>query len=158
MRIFNIKPTKKTIRWLKQNRIDINAMQNALSMLYSDIKVQRRFTKTTLTLQVDYAHDSSGYYFGTNKIYICDNPDYSAKTKKQKIFVIFLHFLHEFRHWMQSEVLGVKDRQIHYTQKDIDLNTKRYWNNKFEVDARKFERKYVRKFMRYYVSFRSVYR
>lgn len=158
MRVFEIVPTAKTVRWLKKNYIDINALQNALTVLYTEIKPQKRFQKTKLVLQADYHSDYSGYYFGTNKIYICSEPDFLAKTRKQRIFVIFLHFLHEFRHWMQSEVLGVKDRQLHYTERDIDLNSKAYRKNKFEIDARKFEKRYVRKFMRYYVNFRRAYR
>jgi len=148
MQVFEIKPTFKTKRWLKQNFIDINAMQYALTSVYADIKPQKRYKKTLLTLQVDYKSACSGYYFGTNKIYICSKPYFNEKTRKQKIFVIFLHFLHEFRHWMQSEVLGIKDQKVHYNDYDLNNNTKRDYNNKYEVDARQYERKYVRKFMR----------
>jgi len=157
MHIFEIKPTDKTVRWLKKNFIDINALQYALTNTFADIKPVRRFKKTVLTLQVDYTSDCSSYYFGTNKIFICSDPDFLAKTRKQKIFVIFLHFLHEFRHWMQSEVMGIKDKQIRYNDYDLANNTKRYFNNKYEVDARRFERKYVRKFMRYYKNFKTSY-
>lgn len=156
MRFFTITPTKKTIPWLKNNNIDINALQYALSMMYADIVPSSRFTKTNLILQVDNVRDSSTYIFGTNKIYICGDP-YFTKNKNQKIFVIFLHFLHEFRHWMQSEILGVRDRDLIYTEEDIIKNSKKYWNNKYEVDARNFEKKYVRKFMRYYVEFKRAF-
>jgi len=157
MHIFEITPTLKTKKWLAKNRIDTKAMQYALSSIYSDIKRSNRFKKTKITLQVDYNSDCSSYCFGTNKIYICSDPDFLAKTRKQKIFVIFLHFLHEFRHWMQSEVLGIKDSQVKYNEYDLNNNTNRYYRNKFEVDARKFERKYIRKFMRYYVTFKRAY-
>jgi len=156
VRTFIIRPTKKTVKWLNYNKINLGALQSALSMLYADIMPQKHFTKTILTLQTDFSSDSSGYFFGTNKIYICEKPDLLAKTRKQQVFVIFLHFLHEFRHWMQSEILGIKDSQLKYTQKDLERNSKRYWNNKYEVDARKFERRYIRKFMRYYVSFKNA--
>jgi hypothetical protein len=157
MKFFTVKPTQKTIYWLKKNNIDINALQYALSMTFADILPSKRFTKTELILQVDTARDSSTYIFGTNKIYICSDPDYLAKSRKQKIFVIFLHFLHEFRHWMQSEILGVKDSDILYSEEDVNNNSKKYWNNKYEIDARNFEKKYVRKFMRYYVEFKHAF-
>jgi len=157
MRFFIVTPTKKTIPWLRKNNIDINALQYALSMVYADIMPSSRFVKTNITLQVDPVRDSSTYIFGTNKIYICSDPDYMAKSRKQKIFVIFLHFLHEFRHWMQSEILGIKDSELVYTEEDIIKNSKRYWNNKYEIDARHFEKKYVRKFMRYYVEFKRAF-
>lgn len=158
MRIFEIKPTAKTLPWLKRHRIDITALQNALSILYTEIKPQKRFTKTTITLQTDFNSDFSGYKFGTNKIYICSEPDFLAKSRKQKVFVIFLHFLHEFRHWMQSEVMGIKDSQFHYSERDMMLNNRKYWNDKYEIDARKFERKYIKKLMRYYVNFKRACR
>lgn len=156
MQVFVIKPTCKTQAWLMQNGIHIHAMQHALTSLYADIMCCKRFKKTKLVLQVDYSSNSSSYYFGTNKIFICSNPDSLAKTKKQRIFVIFLHFLHEFRHWMQSEVMGIRDSQLQYTDHDSNNNTRKYFHNKYEIDARKFERKYVRKFMRYYVTFKRA--
>ena len=156
MQVFVIKPTCKTQAWLMQNGIHIHAMQHALTSLYADIMCCKRFKKTKLVLQVDYSSNSSSYYFGTNKIFICSNPDALAKTKKQRIFVIFLHFLHEFRHWMQSEVMGIRDSQLQYTDHDSNNNTRKYFHNKYEIDARKFERKYVRKFMRYYVTFKRA--
>lgn len=156
MRVFKLKPTVKTTKWLKKTGINLNAMQNALCTLYADIIPSSRFNRTNLVLQVDYCRDSSSYIFGTNKIYLCSDPDILAKTRKQKIFVIFLHFLHEFRHWMQSQVLGIKDSQLHYTEDDMDRNTRKYYYDRFEVDARKFERKYVRKFMKYYMFFKKA--
>ena len=156
MRVFKLKPTAKTFKWLKKTGINLDAMQNALCTLYSDILPASRFNRTNLVLQVDYCSDSSSYVFGTNKIYLCSNPDVLAKTRKQRIFVIFLHFLHEFRHWMQSQVLGIKDSQLHYTEEDMNRNSRKYYYDRYEIDARKFERKYIRKFMKYYMFFKKA--
>ena len=51
---------------------------------------------------------------------------------------------------MQSQVFKVSDSQIKYTQEDVDNNANRYKNNRFEKDAAKFEKQYVRKYLRYY--------
>jgi len=157
MLVFNIIPTKKTVDWLKANDLNICAMQYALTMLYSDIMPCKRVKKKTIILQTDYKSGSSAYTFGTNKIFICSDPYMYSNTKRQKKFIIFLHFLHEFRHWMQSRVFKVSDSQIKYTQEDVDNNTKRYRNNRFEKDATKFEKQYVRKFMRYYQEYLISY-
>lgn len=157
MLVFNIIPTKKTVAWLKANGLNICAMQYALTMLYSDIKPCRRVKKKTIMLQIDYKSGSSAYTFGTNKIFICSDPYMHSHTKRQKKFIIFLHFLHEFRHWMQSQVFKVRDSQIKYTQEDVDNNTNRYKNNRFEKDAAKFEKQYVRKYMRYYKEYLISY-
>jgi len=158
MHFFELIPTAKTLAWLKKNKICLPSLQSALNMLYCEISPTKNFKLTKLVLQVDYIHDSSAYYFGTNKIYLCSDPDLLAKSRKQKNFVIFLHFLHEFRHWMQSQVFGIKDKQLLYTEDDYKKNSKKYWNDKFEVDARRFEKKHIRRFMKYYVLFRKSYR
>lgn len=150
MHLFSISPTQKTIIWLKKNNLNKNALQYALSLLFNDISPCKSIKKTVITLQVDYAHDSSTYIFGTDKIYICGVPYFKEKSQKQRKFIIFLHFLHEFRHWMQSKILGIRDTQLKYTDQDIEENNKKYRLDKYEIDAREFEKKYVRRFMRYY--------
>lgn len=157
MHLFKIIPTKKTKNWLKQNKINKNALQYALSLLYNDIIPHKNIKSIKMVLQVDYKHDSSTYIFGTDKIYLCSDPDIYAKSYKQLKFVIFLHLLHEFRHWMQSRVLGVKDSDLKYTEEDVEKNNAKYRKDRFEIDARKFEKKYVRRFMRYYMEYLTSY-
>ncbi|NDD59500.1 MAG: hypothetical protein EBZ47_09725, partial [Chlamydiae bacterium] len=53
-------------------------------------------------------------------------------------------------HWMQSKILGIKDSQLKYTDQDMEENNKKYRLDKYEIDAREFEKRYVRRFMRYY--------
>ena len=154
MWIFEVKPTKKTVRWLATYKIDHAALSFAISALFADIHKCRKYKKIALVLQVDSPYESS-YVFGTNKIKICSDPDPKAASLQQKKFVIFLHFLHEFRHWMQSKIFKIKDKQLEYTQEDVDKNAHAYWSNKYEKDARVFERKYVRQMMRYYVYFKN---
>ena len=157
MLIFDITATNKTNIWLRQNNINLNALKYALTLLYADISPCSTVKKRKLVLQVDN-NDSSGYVFGTDKIYLCSKPYIDRAPLKQKKFIIFLHFLHEFRHWMQSRVLGVKDYQLQYTHEDMQANNKKYRNDKFEIDASKFEKKYVRKFSRYYKEYLISYR
>lgn len=152
MWIINLKPTKKTKIWLNANKINIVALSQAISALFSDIYKPKKYKLITITLQVD---SSSGYCFGTDKIFLCNDPDYTARSLKQKKFVIFLHFLHEFRHWMQSNIFKIKDSELSYSEEDVTFNRKKYRNNKHEIDARVFERKYVRKFMKYYMIFKA---
>jgi len=157
MHLFRIIPTKKTKKWLKDNKLNKDALQYAITMVYNEVQNCKRVKKTTLTLQVDYSHDSSSYYFGTNKIFLCSNPIYKTTSLKQKKFIIFLHFLHEFRHWMQSQILGVKDSELGYTDEDCEKNNLKYRKDKYEIDAREFEKKHVRRFMIYYKEYITFY-
>ena len=157
MYVFDIIATKKTSAWLQYNKINLNALKYSLTMLYADIAPCKSVKKRTIVLQVDN-EESSGYVFGTDKIYLCSKPYFNNVSQKQKKFIIFLHFLHEFRHWMQSRVLGIKDHQLQYTHEDMLANNKKYRKDEFEIDASKFEKKYVRKFMRYYKEYITSYR
>ena len=60
------------------------------------------------------------------------------------------HYLHELRHWIQDNMLGVAEEKLNYTDDDVDNIRPIYFKNKWEVDATKFEKKYKREFVRLY--------
>jgi len=110
MWIIKFKPTVKTKQWLKENKLDCNALSNAITAVFSDIHRSKKYKQVTLTLKVD--GDSSGYCFGTNKIFLCKTPNLTKVSLKQTKFLIFLHLLHDFRHWMQSQIFNIKDSEL----------------------------------------------
>ena len=71
--------------------------------------------------------------------------------------MIFDHILHEFRHWMQSQVYKRSSRELTYTDEDVIKNTNAYYRNELEKDARRFVRQYLIKFYRYYTKFAKIY-
>jgi hypothetical protein len=155
MFVFKLRPTEKTVNWLKQHKIDSRALEIALTLIFGEIYPKKKIKKKQLTIQVDMGSDGSTYYFGTDKILLCDKPYADNNSLKYKKIAIFRHLLHEFRHWMQSQVLGIKASQLNYTEEDYVKNNKKYKHNKYEKDARKFEDKFVVKFMKYYSSFKT---
>ena len=154
MYIFTIHATKKSAKWLKKYNIDRQALGAALSLLvaevYPTIKVQCRL----LTIQLVPNSDESQYFFRTDKIYIGETVCEENSYEKQQ-HIIFDHFLHEFRHWMQSRIYKIGVRDIQYTGEDVENNTNAYYRSKLEIDARQFVRHYLKKFIKYYENFKK---
>jgi len=150
MHIFKIQATKKTETWLRKYKICKVSIGLALTYIFNDLEKCKKCKTTKLVLQVDEKSGTSSYIFGTDKLFLCSLPCTKKISRKNMVVLIFLHILHEFRHWMQSEIYGVKDSQIKYTDDDVRNNRKKYRCNKYEKDANLFERKNIRRFVKYY--------
>jgi len=157
MIIIKLKPTKSSIPWFEENNIDLNAMEAAISLLFAELEPTISTNRRVLTLQIMYNADFSDYTFKTDKIRLCGNPTKSNRPSNiQRRRAFFNHFLHEFRHWMQSRVYKVGSSKINYTNDDVERNTNAYYRNECEIDARQFERTYASKFYKYYRAFKHT--
>ena len=154
MYIFNLKPTNKSMQWFIDNGYDLKAMGAATSMLFAEVEPGAITRKINLTVQVAIGANESGYVFTTNKIYLCDEPDTKARSNKQKELAIFDHFLHEFRHWMQSRIYKISHTELSYSLEDAEHNRHAYFRNEHEVDARRFAKQHLLKFYKYYKAFK----
>jgi hypothetical protein len=158
MIVFKLKPTKNSIPWFIENKVNLHAMEAAISLLFAELEPTISTRRKVLTLQIMYDADFSDYIFTTDKIRLCGNPTKSNKPSNiQRKRAFFNHFLHEFRHWMQSRVYKVGSTKINYTDEDVELNTNAYYRNECEVDARRFERTYAPKFYKYYRDFKVAF-
>jgi len=155
MNIYNLTATKKSKKWIRDHKIDLRALSSALSLLISEVHPSVKVREVKITIQINDA-DTSGYYFRTNKLYICEKPYYTGDSLTRKHREIFDHILHEFRHWMQSNVYKIGVREIDYTEDDVLNNTNAYYRNRLEIDARQFVRQYLTKFCKYYKMFSKI--
>jgi hypothetical protein len=157
MIVFKLKPTKNSIEWFEENKIDLRGMEAAISLLFAELEPTTSTRHKTLTLQIMPDAEFSDYTFKTDKIRLCGNPTESSRPSNiQRKRAFFNHFLHEFRHWMQSRVYKVGVSKLNYTDEDVERNTNAYYRNECEVDARQFERTYAAKFYKYYRAFRKT--
>ena len=150
MYVVTIGPTNKSKKWIKKHKLNLYAMSSALSLLLSEIHPSVKAYHTKITLQIRYNKEESEYTFKTNKISLCEMPYSEKDSDVKKQHEIFNHFLHEFRHWMQSKLYKASPREIKYTEEDVLYNTNAYYRNKLEIDARQFVRQYLTKFLKYY--------
>ena len=154
MYIFKLKPTPKSVKWFEENNYDLKAMGAAVSLLFAEVENLGYTKQICLTIQVTPGSDESSYEFQSNKIWLCDNPDEYAKSLKRKQQAVFLHFLHEFRHWMQSRVHKVSHTKLDYSIEDANRNANAYFKNEYEVDARRFAKNHLSRFCKYYKAFK----
>ena len=155
MYIFTLKPTTKSLQWFIDNGYDLKAMGAALSLLFAEVEPSSKTRLVNLTIQVVEGADESAYMFTTNKIWLCDEPDMKAKSSRKKALAVFEHFLHEFRHWMQSRIYKVSSKELTYNQDDVDRNSNAYYRNEHEVDARRFSKQHLSKYYKYYKKYQN---
>jgi len=134
----------------------MKALSAALSLLTSEVHPNMKVRVVKLTLQIMFNKEGSEYQFNTNKIKLCEAPYAHKDNKHGKQREIFNHFLHEFRHWMQSRIYKIGTSKIKYTETDIEHNTNAYYRSELEVDARQFVRQYLNKFIKYYNGFIQI--
>ena len=135
-------------RWLKQNEIDIKLIEKCLNIILNQI---RAVSKDHRELYIKkYKGSGSGYYFGYDELHITEKLDQNGWSREKKLDTFVGHLLHEFRHWIQDNMLGVAESKLNYTDQDADNHSRRYCYNKWEVDARRFERRYKKDFIQLY--------
>jgi hypothetical protein len=156
MHIFNLSPTQKSQKWFVEHKLCLSAMSSALTLLYAELEPSKKITVKKIKIQILFKSDSSMYQFKTNKLYISDMPYMQSDSQRIKHLMIFDHILHEFRHWMQSQVYKRSPRELTYTDEDVVKNTIAYCRNELEKDARQFVRHYLSKFYRYYIKFAKI--
>lgn len=157
MYIFNLQPTKKSERWFTENKLCVPALCSALTLLYAEIEPVRTTSVKKIKIQISFKSDASKYQFKTDKLYIMEEPYSKNDSQSLKHIIIFDHILHEFRHWMQSQIYKRSPKELTYTDEDVEKNTVAYYHNKLEIDARQFVRQYLKKFYGYYIRFAKIY-
>ena len=140
-----LKAKPKINRWLRRNEIDVNVVEMCLNIILNKIRSWRKNSYKDIEIK-KYKNNGSGYYFGFDEVHITENLDQNGWSKEKRLDTFTGHFLHEIRHWMQDNMLGVSESKLNYTDEECDNNSRAYKYNRWEVDARRFERRYRKEF------------
>ena len=144
-----LKAKPKINRWLRRNEIDVNVVEMCLNIILNKIRSWRKNSYKDIEIK-KYKNNGSGYYFGFDEVHITENLDQNGWSKEKKLDTFTGHFLHEIRHWMQDNMLGVEESKLNYTDEQCDNGSSVYKYNRWEVDARRFERRYKKEFIDLY--------
>jgi len=84
----------------------------------------------------------SNYDYYTNTLNVAIQSKGSAP-RYLKIKRMLRNLLHELRHFIQFRIHN-RPFALTYTPRDAALNNSRYWNDPYEIDARKYEKQMLR--------------
>ena len=132
---------KKTKGWFDKMGITRLNLQIALNKALEKEFPDNKFRKKYINIKVDPRYLDSGYFFGSNTLEIGVAPFKRRYDKKSRRKEFVRDLLHEFRHWIQDKIFKVRETELDYSLEDINYKTKKYYNNKWEVDARKYASK-----------------
>ena len=97
---------------------------------------------------------SSGYYFGTSdkeqdaEMELALKSGYRKIEKRRKF--LLQSFFHELVHFKQDKFDYISGKKLNYSEKDVTDRSPAYWDNEYEVEARKLEEKW-------YDAFENIY-
>jgi len=137
-------------KWLRENDINIKLIQKCTNILLNQIRRYKTDQQRKIELRQYKDYNGSGYYFGFDEIHLTGNLDQNGWSKEKRFDTFVSHYLHELRHWIQDNMLGVAEEKLNYTDEDVDKERRTYCYNKWEVDARRFERRYKLEFTKLY--------
>ena len=150
-----LKAKPKITKWLRRNEIDVSVVEMCLNIILNKIRIWRKNSYMDIEIK-KYKNNGSGYYFGFDEVHITENLDQNGWSKEKKLDTFTGHFLHEIRHWMQDNMLGVEESKLNYTDEDCDNESYAYKYNRWEVDARRFERRYKKEFIDLYHTIKKL--
>jgi|TARA_X000001316_G_C918647_1_gene32787 hypothetical protein len=141
MIIVDIKLDNKTKKEFKKLSIDKNQLNSFCNFIINEYKKTRKIWNYNLDIK-GMNEPSSGYYFDHNEMELSLlAPNRGIKKKREWVLSSFFH---EFRHFMQDNIDKVSGRKMNYSEEDVEKCSNKYYYNKYEVEARKFEEKYTK--------------
>ncbi len=141
MIIVNLNLDNKTKKEFKQLKINKKQLNNFCNFILNEHKNTRKVWSYELDIKgVD--RPDSGYYFDHNEMELSlKGPNRGVKKKREWVISSFFH---ELKHFIQDNLDDISGRKMDYSEEDVEKCSNKYYYNKYEVEARKFEDKYTK--------------
>lgn len=140
MRITYSRYSKK---WLCRNNVCIEALTLEIKKLCTRIG---RISHRNIYIYIKKFGIDSEFDCRGNRL-ILGNFASKGHSQRYRVKCLLIALLHELRHFMQIRMLFIP-KNINYTVSDMLKNNSRYYNDPAEVDARRFEKKYIARVLR----------
>ena len=122
---------------LRTYGIDRRKLENFLMFITNEHVNKRKWLHYEIKVK-GIPGTSSPSLWREDEIAVALNADECNTTKKRRVY--FLQSLvHEYRHWVQSQLQNVSERHLDYTEKDIEEGTDTYKKNKYELECVEWE-------------------
>lgn len=130
--------TRKAKRWFFKHQVNTQTLSQAIIHLCR----KEGHTKHDMTIHISPGARDSYFEYYFNRLNVAvESP--ASKPRYYKLRKVCRNLLHELRHFIQYRIKK-KPFALSYTYRDIQLINDRYWNDPDEVDARNYERKYLK--------------
>ena len=143
MVIVKLRCDKKVNQKLRTYNIDRRKLENLLMFLTNNIVNKRKTYYYEIKVK-GISGASSQYFWEEDEIEVALNAADCKSTKQRSIYFV-QGLVHEYRHWVQSQLQNVSSKRLNYSEKDIEEGNDNYKKNKYELECKEWE-KLVEKF------------
>ena len=137
MIVIKLKCSKDIREKFKKYKIDKKKLENYLMFITNNLVNTKKWWVYDIKVKGCKGPDSQ-YFWGEDEIEVALNCSGCSTAKERRAFFI-KSLVHEYRHWVQSQVQKISEKHINYTEKDIDERTKNYTHNKYEIECTEWE-------------------
>ena len=137
MIIVKLKCSKNIREKFKKHKIDRKKLENYLMFITNNLVNTKKWWTYEIDVKGCKGADSQ-YFWGEDEIEVALNCSGCKTAKERKIFFL-KSLVHEYRHWVQSQVQKIPEKHINYTEQDVDERNKNYTHNKYELECVEWE-------------------
>lgn len=137
MIIVKLNCTKDIREKFKKYGIDKRKLENYLMFVTNNLVRTNKWWSYNVEVKGCKGCDSQ-YFWGEDEIEVALGCTGCSTLKERKIYFI-RSLVHEYRHWVQSQIQKVPMRSIDYSEKDIEEHNKNYTENKCELECAEWE-------------------
>lgn len=137
MILIKLKPDTKIKKKFKTYKIDKRKLENVLNMLTNDLIKTRKWWTYSIKLKGIYGPDSQ-YFWGEDELEVALTST-NCKTQKERRLFFLQSLVHEYRHWVQSQIQNVSEKKINYTDEDVQAHNDKYAKNAYELECIEWE-------------------
>ena len=128
---------KSVNKKLRTYGIDRRKLENFLMFVTNNLVNKRKWYFYEIKVK-GIPGTSSQYFWGEDEIEVALTAEDCKSPKKRRIYFL-QSLIHEYRHWVQSQLQNVSERHLNYTEKDIEEGTDNYKKNKYEIECVEWE-------------------
>lgn len=137
MIIVKLKCTKDIREKFKKYDIDRKKLENYLIFITNNLVNTRKWWVYEVTVKGCKGVDSQ-YFWGEDEIEVALNCT-GCTTKNERKMYFMKSLVHEYRHWVQSQIQNVPGSRLDYTEQDINERNEKYTGNKYEIECAEWE-------------------
>jgi len=137
MILIKLKCDKSINEKFRRYKVDKFKLENFLNFHTNNIIPTRKWWSYTVNVKGIQSVDSQ-YFWGEDEIEVALKC-YNCKTLKERRQYFLGSLVHEYRHWVQSQIQRVPEKKLNYSENDVTMHNDKYINNYYELECKEWE-------------------